>query len=229
MIHLHVSDKQRQALEQVSRQAVGRVALRAQMVLLAARGYTVPQIAAIHACGQDVVRVWLHRYEQEGVAGRDDAPRSGRAPTDPLAGRIIAPQAGQSPECSGPVQSCWTVALLTAFLAARFGLGRARDSVRRYLHRLGWRWARPRLAPARERRPDPRAQERRAAGAAAHHAAQRGQARLVYVDESERPLLPLIRAMGLTGRRVRVPTPGHNHKHAFFGALDAVTGQWWGG
>ena len=226
MIHLHVSDKQRQELEQVSRQAVGRVALRAQMVLLSARGYTVPQIAAIHDCGQDVVRLWLHRYEQEGVAGLDDAPRSGRPPKDPLAGRIIDTQAGQSPECSGHVQSCWTVALLTAFLAARFGLVLARDSVRRYLHRLGWRWARPRLAPARERRPDPLAQQRRAAVAAAHDEAQRGQAHLVYVDESDLHLLPLIRAMWMKGRRVRVPTPGQNHKHAFFGALDAVTGQW---
>jgi transposase len=226
MIHLHVSDKQRQELEQVSRQAVGRVALRAQMVLLSTRGYTVPQIAAIHACGQDVVRLWLHRYEHQGVAGLDDAPRSGRPPKDPLAGRIIDTQAGQSPECSGHVQSCWTVALLTAFLAARFGLVLARDSVRRYLHRLGWRWARPRLAPARERRPDPLAQERRAALAAAHDAAERGRAHLVYVDESDLHLLPVIRAMWMKGRRVRVPTPGQNHKHAFFGALDAVTGQW---
>ena len=131
MIPLHVSDKQRQELEQVSRQAVGRVALRAQMVLLSARGYTVPQIAAIHDCGPDVVRLWLHRYEQAGVAGLDEAPRSGRPPTDPLAGRIIDTQAGQSPQCSGHVQSCWTVALLTALLAARFGLVRARDRVRR--------------------------------------------------------------------------------------------------
>ena len=115
----------------MSRQAVGRVALRAQMVLLAARGYTVPQIAALHDCGPDVVRLWLHRYEQAGVAGLDEAPRSGRPPTDPLAGRISETPAGPSPECSAHGQSCWTVALLTAFLAARFGLVRARDRVRR--------------------------------------------------------------------------------------------------
>jgi transposase len=226
MIHLHVSDTQRQELEQVSRQAVGRVALRAQMVLLSTRGYTVPQIAAIHACGQDVVRLWLHRLEQAGVAGLDDAPRSGRPPQDPWAGRIIDTQAGQSPRCSGHVQSCWTVALLTAFLATRFGLVFSRDSVRRYLHRLGWRGARPRLAPAQEHRPDPLATERRAALATARDEAAQGRAHLVYVDESDVHLLPLIRALWMKGRRVRVPTPGQNYKHAFFGALDAVTGQW---
>jgi transposase len=226
MIHAKVTDEQRRELEQVSRHAIGRVALRAHMVLLSARGYSVPQIAAIHDCGQEVVRLWLHRFEQEGVAGLDDAPRSGRPPKDPLAGRIIDTQAGQSPECSGHVQSCWTVTLLTAFLATRFGLVLARASVRRYLHRMGWRWARPRLAPAQERRPDPLAQERRAALAAAREEAEQGHAHLVYVDESDLHLLPLIRARWMKGRRRRVPTPGQNQKHAFFGALDAVSGQW---
>src|SRR5262249_30333234 len=46
-------------------------------------------------------------------------------------------------------------------------------------------------------------------------------------DDSDLHLLPLIRAMWMKGRRVRVPTPGTNRRHAFFGALDALTGQWW--
>jgi transposase len=226
MIRVHLTAEERRAVEQVSRQAVGRVALRAHMVLLAGRGYRVPQIAAIHDCGEDVVRHGLHRYQDLGGAGLEDAPRSGRPPKDPLAGRIVDTQASQSPECSGHVQSCWTVALLTAFLATRFGLVLSRASVRRYLHRLGWRWARPRLAPAQERRPDPLAQERRAALATAREEATQGRAHLVYVDESDLHLLPLIRAMWMKGRRLRVPTPGQNQKHAFFGALDALTGQW---
>src|SRR5205807_7352989 len=66
----------------------------------------------------------------------------------------------------------------------------------------------------------------RGALAVAQDEAARGQAHLVYVDESDLHLLPLIRAMWMKGRRVRVPTPGQNDKHAFFGALDAVSGQW---
>jgi transposase len=226
MIRIHLTDEQRQEVERVSQQAVGRVALRAHMVLLAGRGYRVPQIARIHDCGEDVVRHWLHRYQDQGVAGLEDAPRSGRPPQDRLAAQIIDTQAGQSPECSGHVQSCWTVSLLTAFLATRFGLLLSGASVRRFLHRRGWRWALPRLAPAQERRPDPLAQERRAALAVAREEAAQGQARLVYVDESDLHLLPLLRSMWMKGHRVRVPTPGQNEKHAFFGALDAVTGQW---
>ncbi len=226
MIQVQVTEEQRQELERVSRQAVGRVALRAQMVLLSARGYRVLRIAEVHACGEDVVRLWLHRYRTEGVRGLEDAPRRGRPPTHPLAGPIIDAQASQGPECSGHVQSCWTVALLTTFLARRFRVVLSRWSVRRYLHRMDWRWARPRLAPASDRRPDPLAMERRVALDAARVEATHGRAHLVYVDECDLHLLPVLRAMGMKGPRVRVPTLGKNHKHAFFGALDVVTGCW---
>ena len=120
MIHLHLTDDQRQELQRVSRQAVGWVALRAHMVLLSDRDYSVPEIATIHACGHDVVRTWLHRYDADGVAGLADEPRSGRPPKDPLAKKIVDTQASQSPPCSGHVQSCWSVATLTAFLATTF-------------------------------------------------------------------------------------------------------------
>jgi transposase len=224
MIHLSLTDAQQRELEAVSRQAIGRVALRAHMVLLAGRGYSVPQIATIHACGTDVVRTWLHRYEQQGVAGLEDHPRSGRPPKDQLAGPIVDAQVSQSPRCSGHVQACWSVALLAAFLARRFRLLLSRSSVRRYLHHMGWRWARPRLAPARN--PDPEAEVKGAALAQAAHAAAQGVAHLLYLDESELHLLPLVRAMWMKGRRVRIPTPGTNARHAFFGALDAVSGRW---
>jgi len=224
MIRVEITDDQRQELEQVSRQAVGRVALRAQMVLLAGRGYSVPRIAEVHDCGQDVVRLWLHRYREEGVRGLEDTLRPGRPRTHPLAGHIVDTQASQSPECSGHVQSCWTVGLLAAYLATHFRLLLSPSSVRRYLHAMGWRWARPRLAPAHKADPEAAAKEAALAGARAK--AARGRAHLIFFDECDLHLLPVIRAMWMKGPRVRVPTPGTNHKRAFFGALDAVTGTW---
>jgi transposase len=224
MVYVHLPESQRDELGVISRQAIGRVALRAHMVLLSDRGFTVPQIAAIHACGQDVVRIWLHRYEQHGVAGLEDEPRSGRPPKDPLAGPIVDAQASQSPPCSGHVQCCWSVALLCAFLAQRFRLVLSCASVRRYLHQMGWRWSRPRLAPARK--PDPEAEIKRAALTQAHAEARQGLAHLLYLDESDLHLLPLIRSMWMKGPRRRVPTPGTNRRRAFFGALDAVSGHW---
>ena len=69
MVHLELRSEQRRELQVLSHQAVGRVTLRAQMVLLSGRGCPVPQIALIHDCGADVVRTWLHRYQRLGVAG----------------------------------------------------------------------------------------------------------------------------------------------------------------
>jgi transposase len=223
MIHLHLREEQRQELHRVSRQAVGRVALRAHMVLLSDRDYSVPQIATIHGCGEDVVRLWLHRYAADGVAGLADEPRSGRPPKDPQAKEIVDTQASQSPQCSGHVRTCWTVATLTAFLATRFRLVLSRASVRRALHATGWRWARPRLAPARKQ--DPQAAPKRAALAAAVAMVAQGVGHLLYLDECDLHLLPVLRAMWMKGQRVRVPTPGTNAKRAFFGALDAATGR----
>jgi hypothetical protein len=152
------------------------------------------------------------------------SPASCRPPKDPLAGPIVDAQASQSPPCSGHVQTCWSVCLLTACLAQRFHLLLSSTTVRRLLHQMGWRSSRPRLAPARK--PDPEAETKLAALAVAQAEAVRGQGHRLDVDESDRPLLPLLRALWMKGRRVRVPTPGTNRRHAFFGALDAVSGHW---
>src|SRR5258708_30803331 len=100
MIHLSLTDAQQQELEEVSRHAIGRVALRAHMVLLAGRGYSVPQIAAIHACGTDVVRTWLHRYAQQGVAGLGGPPP--RRPPPPDAPASAPPGAPARPSPPPP-------------------------------------------------------------------------------------------------------------------------------
>jgi transposase len=86
MLNLTLTAKQQRELRTVSRHAVGRVALRAHMVLLSGRGCPVAQIALIHDCGEDVVRTWLHRYQRHGVAGLCDRPKSGRPPKERLAG-----------------------------------------------------------------------------------------------------------------------------------------------
>jgi transposase len=220
-----LTDGQRGDLERVRRRAVGRVSQRAHMVLLSARGYTVQQIAEIFAVGEDVVREWLHRYQREGPTGLDDRPRPGRPPRDRLARHIVDTQASQSPRAVGLVQACWTVGLLAAFLAARFRLRLSPTSVRRHLKAGGWRWARPRLAPAThapagQRKVDPASEWKLAQIARALTAS----APVLYLDECELQLLPVIRSMWMKGPRVRVPTPGRNAKRAVFGALDARTG-----
>jgi transposase len=212
-------------LREMRRRAIGRVAMRAQMVLLSARGYTVSQIAEIFELGEDVVRDWLHRFQERGPDGLEDRPRPGRPPKDRLARHIVDAQMHNGPRNSGLVQACWTVGLLASFLAARFGLMLSASSVRRSLHASGWRWARPRLdvathAPRGQRKEDPatplklRLIERTLGSPAT----------VLYLDECDLQLLPVVRAMWMKGPRVRVPTPGQNVKRTLFGALDARTG-----
>ena len=225
MVYIHLTEGQREELGAVSRQAIGRVALRAHMVLLSDRGFTVPQIAAIQACGQDVVLTWLHRYERKGVAGLEDEPRSGRPPKDPLAGPIVDAQASQSPPCSGPVQCCWSVVLLTALSFQALSPGdlvclgpalSAPDGVA-----LG---TAPAGACPQARRVSGDQTSRR--GLRPPSRPNRGWPTCSRLDESDLQLLPLIRSMGMKGPRRRIPTPGTNRRRAFFGALDAVSGHW---
>lgn len=93
MVFITLTDPERQALKRLSRRAVGRVALRAQRVLLSDRGYAVAQIAHLHDCGGEGVRTWLHRYQSKGLAGLEDEPRSGRPRKEPLAAQIVLTEA----------------------------------------------------------------------------------------------------------------------------------------
>jgi transposase len=196
------------------------------MVLLSARGYSVQEIAEVFDVGEDVVRTWLHRYQQAGPAGLDDCPRPGRPARDRLARHIVDAQASNPPRNHGLAQGCWTASLLAAFLAARFGLVLSVWSVRRYLTQSDWRWARPRLAPATHA-PAGQRKVDLAAPLKLQRLTQALQATapVLFLDECELQLLPVIRACWRKGPRLRVPTPGQNAKRAVFGALDARTGQ----
>jgi transposase len=221
-----LSPEQRRALMVLRRRAVGRVALRAQMVLWSAQGMPARRIAELLEVGEDVVRTWLRRYRERGPDGLADRPRPGRPPKDRLARQIVDAQASNPPCNNGLVQTCWTVGLLAAFLLSRFRLDLSPSSIRRHLKAGGWRWGRPRLAPAthapgRQKKVDPAAATKlkligRALAAAAT---------VLSLDECELHLLPVIRACWMKGPRARVPTPGQNLKRTIFGALNARTGR----
>lgn len=149
-----LTTQQRRTLKQVQRRAVGRVSQRAHMVLLSARGYSVQQIAGIFEVGEDTVRTWLQRYQQEGADGLVDRPRPGRPPRDWLARHLIEAQVAVSPDQAGLVQGYWTVALLAQVLALRHGVHLSARTVRRVLHASGWRWGDPasRRPPTRRTR-----------------------------------------------------------------------------
>ncbi len=65
-------------LKRMTRQEIGRVAQRAQIILLSANRRTVPEIARIFDLRRATVRFWIERFNREGPVGLYDEPRSGR-------------------------------------------------------------------------------------------------------------------------------------------------------
>jgi predicted ArsR family transcriptional regulator len=55
------------------------VTRRARIVVLAADGVPLRQIARRVGCDRNVVRDWLDRFREQGLAGLQDRPRPGRA------------------------------------------------------------------------------------------------------------------------------------------------------
>lgn len=74
-----VSSDEFEQLEQLYHETkIVRVRTRAQMILLAIEQQLVAaQIASIVRKDEQTVRRWLKRFNQEGVEGLSDAPRSG--------------------------------------------------------------------------------------------------------------------------------------------------------
>lgn len=185
-----------------------------------------PPIARIHPCGQEVTRLWLHRDQAGGVAGLADLPRSGPPAEDSACPPDHRRPGRAVPRCAVLVQSSWTVALLASFLELRFGLTLSSCSVRRQLSSSNWRVRRPRMAPSSHvrQRHDP---DRPAEEAAIAHDVQdayAGQQRVLFLDECDLHLLPVLHACWQRGQRWRIPTSGVNAKRAFFGALNATSG-----
>jgi transposase len=220
-------DEELVELKHMARQAIGRVSQRAQMVLLSAQRRTVPEVAAIFAMHPASVRFWLRRFDRDGPGGLYDAPRSGRPremddPNDQRLARLLAQDPGSVPP--GDVAMTWTVAMLTLALIMRTGRYLSRATIRATLHRLGWRWGRPRLAMPDK--VDPLKAEKQWQIAAAVVAAG-PEATVLYGDESRIALLPLVRGLWhWVGQQVRIPTPGSNDTRSVFGALHIRTGQW---
>jgi transposase len=95
--------------------------------------------AAARAVGMDrqTLRDWVHRYNQEGLAGLRDRPRSGRKPRlTPEQTAVLATvvEQGPDPDRDGVVR--WRRVDLQALIERRFGIRLHQRSVGKVLRRL---------------------------------------------------------------------------------------------
>jgi len=80
---IELNDQDRAELEGLTRRTTVAVGLvrRARIVLLAAAGVPLDRVARELGIQRNVVRTWVDRYGEAGLAGLQDRPRSGRPRT----------------------------------------------------------------------------------------------------------------------------------------------------
>jgi transposase len=124
-----------------SRTASARQVERARIIQLTSQGYFVPAIAAQLHIGQDVVRLWLKRFNAEGLAGLEDRPRAGRPATYTAeqVGEVIA-AALTDPQALGQGFGSWTFVRLAQYLNEARGIAIRHSRIHEILHAEGLRW-----------------------------------------------------------------------------------------
>ena len=100
-------------LERIVRSSTAEVRMveRAQIVLCAAEGRSAAEIGRLVGCSTNTAQKWRARYEQDGIAGLSDLPRSGKPLIYSQAdrARLIAKACTRPPETpEGAQQERWT-------------------------------------------------------------------------------------------------------------------------
>jgi transposase len=124
-----------------SQTASVRLVQRAKVVHLASQGKTIPQITAELGCAPNGVRKWFKRFEAQGLAGLEDAPRSG-APsryTVENKAQVVATALTPPGELGLPYSS-WTFERLAAYVREQLGLSMKKTRIFAILRDEGLRW-----------------------------------------------------------------------------------------
>jgi transposase len=114
-----------------------REVLRAQIVLLCARGLSTAAIARSVGCSERTVRKWRERFaETPSLDALEDRPRSGRPAVVPLATRCeVVKLACQRPEDSkAQFRDIWTLNSLQETLREETGFDLSRSEIQRILN-----------------------------------------------------------------------------------------------
>jgi transposase len=126
------------------------------------------------------------------------------------------------PRVYGWCRTRWSCATLAATLQAKHGIEVSAETVRRWLHEIGWVWKRAKLVAKDD---DPH-RIARLARIRLHHETLRAHEVMVCADERDIHLLPKVGAAWMPqGTQAEVMTPGTNEKHSLAGALHLAPGK----
>jgi transposase len=199
--------------------------------LLGAAGRSPSEIAAVLFCSRSSVYRVVKAYRAGTLTfdfpAAEDARRV-RVLTPTLQRSLLA-ILGTVPWACGWCRTRWSCATLALELQVRRGVQVSAETVRRWLHDLGWVWKRAKLAATDD---DPQRVEKLARiRYAFEHLPAR--AALFFIDELDISLLPKVGSQWMPkGEQLEVLTPGTNEKRYLAGALDMRRGTivhrvWW--
>src|SRR2546427_5405466 len=131
-LKLHFPDDTLPTLETFLKQTKeARVFRRAQAVRDVVKGHRLQTVSDTLHFTYSALRKWVHRFDQEGIAGLTDRPRPGRPPkvTCELA-KHLDRLVDQDPLQHGSIHSQWSCQALATVLARQTGIQLSRESVR---------------------------------------------------------------------------------------------------
>src|ERR687895_1604754 len=218
-------EEQAQMLATLRRARYGYL-LALHIVLLCAAGRTPTDIAAVLFCSRSSVYRTVRAYREGSLGWRsaDDGqllPPVRRTLLLPTLRRSLLALLKAPPRAYGWCRTRWSCATLALTLQGTRRLTVSAETVRRWLHELGWVWKRAKLVAKDD---DPRRVTRLARIRYVFEQRQLTEA-LVFADELDVHLLPKVGCAWMPkGTQVEVMTPGQNQKYYLAGALDLATG-----
>ena len=219
--------EQAQMLAEVRRARYGYL-LAMHILLLCAAQRSPTEIASVLFCSRSsVYRVvqayrigqWENWAEADGFGGKGLQQRT---VLFPALKRSVIGILKSAPRLYGWCRTRWSCATVALELFVRRRITVSGETVRRWLHELGWEWKRAKLRAKDE---DPERVEKLALIRLAFEQLRAGAA-LFFADELAIPLLPKVGYQWMPqGEQVEVLTPGTNEKRYLAGALDIATGK----
>jgi len=124
-----------------SRTAPARLNERAKLILAVLKEKTIVEISRVFQTSRMTIYHWIHRFNDQGISGLDDLPRSGRPQIYTADKRAeVLGIALTSPKELGLPFCCWSLDRLQAYLSDKKGIQMRRSRIDEILIEEGLRW-----------------------------------------------------------------------------------------